>query len=68
MIVEAYMGLYVNNVAHQELKPENLLLKRKNGKIVLKIADFGISNHNNREALNEGKGSVGYMSPQQAHG
>ena len=62
------MGLYVNNVAHQDLKPENLLLKNKNGKTILKIADFGISGHYNKEDLSGGKGSKGYRSPQQANG
>ena len=62
------MGLYVNNIAHRDLKPENLLLKTKNGKLVLKIADFGISGHHNKENMTEGKGSEGYWSPQQAEG
>ena len=67
MIVKAYMGLYVNNIAHRDLKPENLLLKRINGKIILKIADFGISGHQNLKELNEGKGSYGYMSVSYTH-
>ena len=57
LIINAYMGLYVNNVAHRDLKPENLLLKEKNGRTVLKIVDFGISGHHNKEDLNEGAGS-----------
>lgn len=30
-----------NDVSHFDLKPQNLLLHRISGKIILKIADFG---------------------------
>ena len=76
----AYMrSLYENNVAHKDLKPDNILVKKVDGDYIIKIGDFGISKHQTIEKLNPinpnsvimkgtagTHGSVGYMSPQQA--
>ena len=39
--------IHSNNIIHRDLKPENLLLKRGPGdKLIVKLADFGLSNTN----------------------
>lgn len=51
--VGAYMSLYKNNVAHKDMKPDNTLVKVVDGKENIRIADFGISSHQNQEKLTE---------------
>ena len=35
--------LRFHNISHRDLKPQNLLLQTVNGKVILKIADFGFA-------------------------
>ena len=51
--VGAYMSLYKNNVAHKDMKPDNTLVKVVDGEEKIRIADFGISSHQNQEKLTE---------------
>ena len=57
------------NVIHRDLKPSNVLIDRSG---VIKIVDFGIakasSNLYKTRDLGSAKGTVGYMSPEQAIG
>jgi eukaryotic-like serine/threonine-protein kinase len=60
-------------VIHRDIKPENILLKTENGKIVAKLADFGLSKAMNLAGLtqltNTGqlKGSLQFMCRKQVH-
>jgi len=72
-------ALHDAGIAHLDLKPENLLLKRTPGssddapEFVVKVADFGLSRNLNRlEDLDPrfagyGVGTPHYMAPEQIH-
>ena len=64
-IIDCYLGLYKNNVAHLDLKPDNILAKKIKGKWKLKIADFGLSSHHTIQ-LSGKRGTKGYWSPEQS--
>jgi len=59
-LIEAVSYLHSNNVAHLDLKLENLLLDEN---YQLKIADFDLSQSLDSELL-ENKGSAGYRAPE----
>ena len=45
-ISEALLYLHAKNIVHRDLKPENLLvMQRKDGRITLKLTDFGLAMH-----------------------
>lgn len=56
---------------HRDIKPSNLLTYRKRGKLLLKLADFGLAKNFESAGLtalstsNEIKGTAAYMSPEQ---
>ncbi|CAD8069591.1 unnamed protein product [Paramecium sonneborni] len=41
--LNGYKTLYDLKIIHKDIKPENILIKNENGKIIYKITDFGIS-------------------------
>ncbi len=60
--------LHKNNIIHLDIKPDNILINLKEGKV--KITDFGISTvltHSNDEIYNPDviQGTLYYMSPEQ---
>ena len=65
-LINGLEHIHSNNIAHRDLKPENLLLKEGN---ILKIADFGLSNFNNKDnLLSTPCGSPCYASPEMVCG
>ena len=68
-ILRGLAYLHENGIAHRDLKPKNILLsKDKNGKLMAKIADFGISKRIDIEDATMSSqlmGSVEYMAPEQ---
>ena len=59
-IVDSYLCLYLNHVVHRDLKPDNILIKVVDGKIKIKIGDFGLSTHQIQMSLKGPAGTKGY--------
>jgi len=68
-ILKGLAYLHENGIAHRDLKPKNILLsKNKRGKLMAKIADFGISKRidtDDATMSSQLMGSVEYMAPEQ---
>ncbi len=57
--------LHDKNVCHRDLKPQNILLKKKDDIGQIKIIDFGISKiFRENELENQPRGTVMYMAPE----
>src|SRR5579872_275956 len=59
-----------HGIVHRDIKPSNFLLSNKNGRLVVKLTDFGLARNPDHEAqiTSEGTtvGTVNYISPEQA--
>ncbi len=58
--------LHNQNIAHRDIKPDNILLMDKDDNTSLKLADFGmaIKMKNADEMLTGGGGTIGYCAPE----
>eukprot|EP00211_Chloroparvula_japonica_P007412 CAMPEP_0119126500 /NCGR_PEP_ID=MMETSP1310-20130426/5406_1 /TAXON_ID=464262 /ORGANISM="Genus nov. species nov., Strain RCC2339" /LENGTH=320 /DNA_ID=CAMNT_0007116663 /DNA_START=262 /DNA_END=1221 /DNA_ORIENTATION=+ len=65
-LASGLLYLYQKKIVHRDLKPMNLLLKRVEGRLQLKIADFGFAKSlaEMGEAINTLLGSPLYMAPE----
>ncbi len=69
-ILKGLQYLHTQNIAHRDLKPKNILLSnsKTKGRLVAKIADFGISKQiggEDHSMSSQLLGSVEYMAPEQ---
>lgn len=69
-ICKALEYAHENDVVHRDIKPDNIMLCQKG---ILKLTDFGIAKHNNKDNFNLTKagqllGSIVYSSPEQIQG
>jgi|TARA_B110000285_G_C15014299_1_gene558151 serum/glucocorticoid-regulated kinase 2 len=53
--------IHQNCIIHRDIKPENLVFD-KNG--YMKVTDFGIAKHYERENSSETSGTPSYMAPE----
>lgn len=67
-ILRGLQFLHMQDIAHRDLKPKNILLSTKDEGVIAKIADFGISKRIGAEEETMSSqllGSVEYMAPEQ---
>eukprot|EP00494_Astrolonche_serrata_P025083 UN25344 len=56
-------------ILHRDLKPQNVFLTKVNGKIEVKLGDFGVSKHVHEDRMTATKvGTPAYQSPEQING
>jgi serine/threonine protein kinase len=77
-ICEALQEAHSHGVVHRDLKPQNILLGRKDGQDWVKVVDVGIAKLLDSAAVDEGGarltgtgmviGTAAYFSPEQSHG
>lgn len=68
-IASGLENAHVHGVTHRDIKPENILLTEVGGRLVAKVADFGIAKASSAESSQgDYMGSVHYFSPEQAKG
>ena len=63
---------YRHGVVHRDIKPSNFLLTKKDGKLLVKLADMGLArrvDQNEFRVTKDGTtvGTIDYISPEQAH-
>ena len=51
-----------NKIAHRDLKPDNILIKRENNKNIIKLCDYWISKIGEYTQLTSHKGTYEYMA------
>jgi len=67
MIVAGLNYLHVNGVIHRDLKPANVLLhKFEDGKSVVKLGDFGLSQQHDhgKDSVSNTVGTTAFMAPE----
>ena len=42
-LIKAIVGIHKANVCHRDLKPDNIVLRKRNGKVSLTVIDFNVA-------------------------
>jgi hypothetical protein len=61
-IVEGLKYLHARNIAHRDIKLENIFMKRCNGELIYKIGDFGLTVFD--ENLTKKEGTLAFAAPE----
>ncbi|OAA65115.1 Calcium/calmodulin-dependent protein kinase type IV [Akanthomyces lecanii RCEF 1005] len=60
----ALTHLHANGITHRDLKPDNALVARQDGVLLVKLADFGTSKQNTSATMDTFTGTEIYMAPE----
>lgn len=64
-LAEGLKYIHSQGVIHRDLKPDNLMINRVNGKLCVKIIDFGLSTRQDRQAsISTAVGTNYFMAPE----
>jgi len=65
-LLESLVYLESKKICHRDIKPDNIMVMMNDGEPTIKLVDFGIAIHLNKEYPNEKKraGTPGYISPE----
>jgi serine/threonine protein kinase len=63
-IANAVVSMHKNNVAYRDIKPENILLYKKDNQLRAKLTDFGLSNELREDAIFKLNASPYVFSPE----
>jgi len=66
-IAKGLKALYKSNIMHRDIKPQNLLVSNAEGKLTIKIADFGLARYSTGYASTY-CGTLSYMAPEVLQG
>ena len=67
-MLAALYFIHEAGVIHLDVKPQNVFIREENGKIAIKLGDFGFSTSHAELAGAPAKGTVEYISPEIAQG
>ncbi len=63
-LASALTYLHANGITHRDLKPDNALIARQDGELIVKLADFGTSKQNDSAIMDTFTGTEIYMAPE----
>lgn len=63
-VLRALNYLHSRDIYHFDIKPQNILVEEKNGKLRAKIIDFGLASYRPENRDNKSVGTPAYMAPE----
>lgn len=65
LFLKAIACLHENDIIHKDIKPENVLIEIKGGRVIVKLIDFGFAYYvNEKEKVQQMQGTYEYLAPE----